>query len=404
MKILVISQVFYPDNVSVAQHLSDLCFALVKRGHVVNVLTDRYPYELKNEKYLSSQVVNGVSITRIWSTGYGKRRIFFRLLDFCSFNFSVLIKLLSINKKSYDLIIGLTAPPLLSYFGAIIAKKKSIKFCYWIMDMQPELAINSGLIKKNSIIAKILVKLGRSILDNSDKIVVLDKYMHNFLVEKYGIPKVKISIVPLWPVIDNKYSGSRLENPFRIENSFGDKIVIMYSGNHSYVHPLDTLLKVAIELKDDVRFLFVFIGGGVRVKDVIHYKDEYKLHNIVQLPYQPREKIHLSLGSSDLQVVILGNNLVGFTHPNKIYGALFIGKPIIYIGPDQSHVTEILAGVPGNIIVAHGDVMALKRKILDLTEDYSKIEETGRNNQNLAYSKYLPETLINEMCKIIECI
>jgi colanic acid biosynthesis glycosyl transferase WcaI len=53
----------------------------------------------------------------------------------------------------------------------------------------------------------------------------------------------------------------------------------------------------------------------------------------MQLAYQDRSKLHLSLGASDLQVVILGDNQVGYTHPNKIYGAMFIGKPILYIGP-----------------------------------------------------------------------
>ncbi len=126
-----------------------------------------------------------------------------------------------------------------------------------------------------------------------------------------------------------------MENPFRIENNFGDKIVVMYSGNHAYVHPLDTLLNVAKQLKNDKRFLFVFVGGGVRKKDVTDYKSLHHLQNIIQLPFQPRENIHNSLGSSDIQVVIMGENQVGFTHPNKIYGAMFVGKPILYIG--QNH-------------------------------------------------------------------
>ena len=52
--------------------------------------------------------------------------------------------------------------------------------------------------------------------------------------------------------------------------------------------------------------------------------------------------LHLSLGSADIQVVVLGDGQVGYTHPNKVYGALFLGKPIIYIGPKESHVSDIL--------------------------------------------------------------
>jgi len=404
MRILVISQVFYPDTVSVAQHLSDLCFTLGKRGHKVTVITSRFPYEEKNVKYSPLEYINDVTIKRIWGTGFGKKNIFFRLMDFCSFNLYVFIHLSLLKQKSYDLIIGLTVPPLLSFFGANLAKKKSIKFCYWIMDMQPELSINSGMIKKDSILARIFVRLANSTLNNSDKIIVLDRFMKSYLVKKHSVADEKISIVPVWSVIDNVYHGRRTENPFRIENGFGDKIVIMYSGNHSYVHPLSTLLNLAKELKDVERFLFVFIGGGVRKKEVTEFKKKYDLINIIQLPYQPREKIHFSLASSDLQVVILGDGLVGFTHPNKIYGALFIGRPIIYIGPSPSHVSEILSELTGNIIVTHGETEELKNKLLNLCNDFSKIEEIGKKNQEMAYNKFIPELLINEMCTIIENI
>jgi colanic acid biosynthesis glycosyl transferase WcaI len=404
MRILVISQVFYPDNVSVAQHLSDLCFSLVNRGHKVEVITSQYSYEDKSVRYPSLDIINNLTIRRIWSTGLGKKNTLTRLLDFISFNLSILKNLIFIKNRSYDLIIGLTAPPLLSFFGVSIAKIKSIKFCYWIMDMQPELAIKTGFLKERSFIGNILVRLGNSIQNNSDKIIVLDRFMKEYLIEKNNINRDKIEIVPVWPVIDNVYSGEKKDNQFRIENGFADKIVVMYSGNHSFVHPLDTLLTVARELEKDERFLFVFIGGGVRKKDVTEFKMKYSLKNICQLPYQPREKINLSLGSSDIQVVILGEGLVGFTHPNKIYGALYIGKPILYIGPNPSHITEILSAVDGNIAVNHGESEELMNKILKLCDDELMFDDIGRKNQILANQKFAPDILINKMCIVIENI
>ena len=51
MKFLIITQVFYPDTVSVSQHISDLAFKLIDEGHSVTVLSSRYPYEDKNKSY-----------------------------------------------------------------------------------------------------------------------------------------------------------------------------------------------------------------------------------------------------------------------------------------------------------------------------------------------------------------
>ena len=194
-----------------------------------------------------------------------------------------------------------------------------------------------------------------------------------------------------------------MENPFRIENGFGDRIVIMYSGNHSVMHPLTTLLDAAVRLKEDGRFLFVHIGGGVRLQEVREYKEKYRLDNILILPYQPREKIHLSLGSADIQVVSLGEGCVGFTHPNKIYGAMFISKPVLYIGPEQFHITDILCRCPGNISVSHGESDLLVQKIVAFAEmDNSERSRVGIRNRRYAETYLRPDILLEKMIGSIE--
>jgi colanic acid biosynthesis glycosyl transferase WcaI len=124
------------------------------------------------------------------------------------------------------------------------------------------------------------------------KSAVLDDYMKSYIQSK-GLLKHSIKTVPVWPVLTQSYDGNRNENPFKIEQNFGDKIVIMYSGNHSFVHTLDTLLESAEQLKNNPNFLFVFIGEGTQKNKVTEFKQ--RCQNIIQLPYQPKENIHLSL-------------------------------------------------------------------------------------------------------------
>ncbi len=123
--------------------------------------------------------------------------------------------------------------------------------------------------------------------------------MRDYLIMR-GANERHLYIVPVWPVVEESFSGIREENPFRTENNFGDRLVVMYSGNHSYIHPLDTLLNAALKLENEKDFLFVFIGEGVRKKEVNKFVEQHKLDNILQLPYQPRNRIHESLGSSVL--------------------------------------------------------------------------------------------------------
>ena len=401
MNILVLTQVYYPDPVAVAQHLDDFCTALADKGHSVKVITSRHNYEHKKIIYPTRDKHGDVEIIRVKDTGFGKGNILYRLIDFFSYYFLCGMRTAGISRKKYDLIVGLTSPPLLSYMGSFLAKLKGIPFLYWIMDLQPELSIHTGLIKESSLLAKLLSFLGKQTFKRSSKIVALDAYMKEYVVKK-DIDPDKIEVVPVWPVMQSVYTGSRENNPFRIKQKFGEKIVIMYSGNHSYVHPLTTVLEAAKELENNDNFLFVFIGEGVGKKEVAKYKVEFNLDNVIQLPFEMRENIHISLGSSDIQLVVMGDKLSGYTHPNKIYGAMFVGKPILYIGPDKSHIADIFKNCPGNISVLHGDVSSLVNALLKIAVNKDSIEEVGKQNRNYAVEHFEPSTLINKMVKAVE--
>ena len=405
MKIVCISQVYWPDTASVAQHLVDLLQALSDHGHEVSVITSRHNYEHPEVIYPASECHNGVVIHRLFNTGFGKATKWGRLTDFLSFNFLIVCKLLFLTRSSCDVLVGLTSPPLLSYIGMKVARFRNIRFVYWTMDLQPELSVVAGYIKEGSPIAKSMQKRGDYIFRHSDRIIVLDDYMKQHICRRLCEERSGVDVIPVWPVMETVYEGKRGENPFRKENGFGDRIVIMYSGNHSVMHPLTTLLEAAVKLKDDGRFLFVHIGGGVRLQEVVDYKEKYRLENIMILPYQPRERIHLSLGSADIQVVSLGEGCVGYTHPNKIYGAMFINKPVLYIGPAQSHITDILDHCPGNIYVSHGESDLLTQKILAFAEmNESERDDIGKRNRIYAETYLHPDILLEKMAESIEAV
>ena len=399
---MIISQAFWPDTASVAQHMTDLAEEMVKKGHTIDVFSSRHAYENNKEVFPADEDHHGISIRRIRTTGFGKKRIIGRLSDFLSFNVLLFLRMIRIRKGRYDMVLCTTSPPLVAYIAVRAALNRRIPFCYWAMDLQPELSIASGLIKDGSPSARTLTRIGNFIIKRSSFIFALDTYMKDYLVRR-GAAEKDVHVVPVWPVMEKVYEGERLANPFRIENGFAGKIVIMYSGNHSYVHPLDTLLQSALDLRKEEDFLFVFIGGGVRKKDVTAFKEQHGLTNIVQLPYQPRNNIHNSLGAADIQVVIMGDGQVGFTHPNKVYGAMFIGKPILYIGPSPSHITDILGTLEGNLSVIHGNASHLTGQLLNFGRlRPEEKEEIGRRNRQYAQQHFYPALLKDQMLEILE--
>jgi hypothetical protein len=83
------------------------------------------------------------------------------------------------------------------------------------------------------------------------------------------------------------------------------------------------------------------VGGGSEHGRVAAFAASHRLSNIQCLPYQPIERLSASLASADLHTVVMGDAFAGIVHPCKIYNALLLGIPILYIGPAQGHIPDL---------------------------------------------------------------
>jgi glycosyltransferase involved in cell wall biosynthesis len=198
--------------------------------------------------------------------------------------------------------------------------------------------------------------------------IALDRFMRDRIVAK-GIAPGKIAVIPPWSQdADVRYDAAGREQ-FRKAHGLQDKFVVMYSGNHSPVHPLDTLMQAAERLKDDPSIAFCFVGGGSEFKRVQKWAETGKRANVLCLPYQPLAQLSGSLSAADAHVVVMGDAMLGLVHPCKIYNILAVGAPVIYIGPKPSHATEILDRLGDearSIRVAHGGADVLAEQIQNL--------------------------------------
>jgi len=128
-RILILSQVYWPDTSSVSQHLSDLADYLVRNDNEIHVICSRKPYEDLNIRFSKNEIYRGVKITRLNQSKFQKKYILGRLCNFLSFQISVLFyTLLCLSKKDIDQIIVVSVPPLLPLWAVIFAKMKKIVF------------------------------------------------------------------------------------------------------------------------------------------------------------------------------------------------------------------------------------------------------------------------------------
>src|SRR5207245_1675870 len=190
----------------------------------------------------------------------------------------------------------------------------------------------------------------------------LDRFMKDRIKAK-GVEPEKIRVVSPWAHDDHVRFDVVGREEFRKLHKLSNKFVVMYSGNHSPCHPLDTLLDSAEQLADWDEITFCFVGGGSEFKKVQERAQDRRLRNVLCLPYQPFEKLSASLSAADLHVVVMGDQYVGIVHPCKVYNVLVVKKPFLYIGPNESHVTDIIRQYDA-YVSSHGDVEGVVTNIL----------------------------------------
>ncbi len=342
MKVLLLNQCFWPDVVATAQQLNDLAAGLVERGHEVTVVCGNRGYDDHERRFPRRERWNSVEIIRVWSIRANKKSRLSRALNFASFSIACAVRLAVLPPQ--DVVVGLTSPPLISWLASWFVRLKGGRMIFWVMDLNPDEAIAAGWLKPGALTARVLSALLHSSLRRADKIVVLDRFVKQRLRVK-RVPEEKLEVIPPWSHDDSVRFDAEGREVFRRAHDLAGKFVVMYAGNHSPCHPLDTLLAAAQELRTRADIVFVFAGGGSEQRKVREFALSNQLENVLCLPYQPIEKLSALLSAADLHVVVMGERFAGIVHPSKIYNLLAIGSPFLYIGPAESHLGDIIEGL-----------------------------------------------------------
>jgi glycosyltransferase involved in cell wall biosynthesis len=403
MKILLVNQCFYPDVVSTAQHTSDLAAALAARGHEVTVIAGNRGYDDPAVKFSSRERWRGVEIVRVrcLATGKGSRRK--RALNIASFFLTCAWRMMRMRR--FDLVIALTSPPLISVLGALFVRMTGGRFIFWIMDLNPDEAIAAGWLSPDSRTAHILEAALRYSAQSADRVIVLDRFMRDRMVGK-GLAPDKVVTLPPWSHDNEIHYDAPGRAAFRARHGLDGKYVVMYSGNHSPCHPLDTVLGAALELASEPHIAFCFVGGGSEYRKMREFAARHNLRNIVCLPYRPLRELSASLSAADTHLVVMGRLMTGLVHPCKIYNVLTLGIPVLFVGPASSHVADIASGHPTLPIarVEHGDVAGLADRIRTGAARFALRRDRLSEDMRQAAGAFSMERLLPLYTSVIETI
>ena len=394
--LLVITQVYVPDPASVGQHMADTAAEMARRGWRVIVLTAREGYDDPSVRYPTRETRQGVEIIRFRWCSFGKGSIATRLAGGLSFVLQSIVRGLTLGRV--DRVLVSTAPPMAPLAALATGWLRRAGITWWVMDLNPDQMVALGRLGPDALAVRWLDGLNRLVLRRARHVVALDRFMAERINRKCDVHD-KLTVLPPWPLDDQLEPVEHAANPFRMAHGLEGKFVVMYSGNHGPSNPFSTILEAAARLIDEPRLVFMFIGGGVGKAEV----SACRLPNVRSLPYQPLEMLRYSLSAGDVHLVTIGAEVVGIVHPCKVYGGMAVARPILLLGPERSHVGELLSRDTIGWVLHHGDVegaVRLFREMVALPPE--TLKERGRRARALVDQQLSKARLCGQLCDVLE--
>ena len=187
MKVLLLNQCFWPDVMATAQQLTDLARGLAERGHQVTVISGRRGYDDPERGFQARERWHDIEIIRVRAIAAGKSSRWRRALNFASFLVAGALRLAVLGRQ--DVVVALTSPPLISWLASLFTPLKGGRLVFWVMDLNPDEAIAAGWLRPESSTARILGKLLQSSMRHAARIVVLDRFMKERVLQKGIAPE-----------------------------------------------------------------------------------------------------------------------------------------------------------------------------------------------------------------------
>ena len=393
MRILLVSQFYYPERFSV----QDIAEQLVRLGHQVEVLTGKPNYGfhkiLPEYKKVDYQELNGVVIHRVkLYPRKGTRLSVIR--NYLSFHRNAKRRVRKF-KRGFDLVLTISLSPVISIAPGIkYAKKFNVPCVLYCEDLWPESTVVTGAVRKNSLMYKILYKWSVSLYKNCDKIIIsspsFKEYFNNELhITNKGFPTV------YQPILLSSKSATPVE--------YEHKHNIVYAGNIGSIQLTKELVEAMKYVKTTDSKLYLMGMGSELTKIQKFIKDEHLDDKVEYVGALPIEKAEAYYYNADALVVSLKHvGTVGNTIPNKAIQYMKYGRPLL--GVIKGDAKELLNKANGTIF-SEEDPKSIASKIDELFALSEKEKaQMGLNNkdyfeENLT-SKKLVEQLNHELTEV----
>lgn len=394
--ILFLCQFFYPENNSSATLPFDTARFLAEKGYSVDVLCG-FPKEYTNQTGIrTKETVENICIQRIRYLQLDRKKKIGRLVNYFSFTFAVLMRLLQLRK--YKCVIVYSNPPVLPFVAALANLLFGTKFVFVTYDVYPEIAYASGTIRRGDTIDRLSNALNKMIFRRVSKVVALTEEMKTYLIEnRQCLSEDWVTVIPNWA---HEEMMPNSKDHFCDEEKGKKPFVISYIGNMGTCQEMETLARGVEILRDRKDVSFQFVGHGNKT---LQLKRRFAgISNVHFLDFLTGDALNRIVQESSCFVVSLEKGIRGMCAPSKYYSYLYFGKPIIAIVEKESYLYEEVENRKIGYGVEIGDTERMIEVIYSMANDGHSVQIMGKNAAEVYEQYYSTKHIRNRYYSLIE--
>jgi colanic acid biosynthesis glycosyl transferase WcaI len=367
-RLLVLNQYYWPGVEATAQLLTELCEALAEVADVTVVTGVLHGHEDEPRRF----VQNGVEILRVPSTSFERSKLAARASNYITYLTNALVY--GLRGSRPDVVLCMTDPPIVADVALLVARRFRVPLVVISQDVFPEIAVQLKRLE-NPVVMSVLRMLVSAYLRRADRIVAIGDTMRRRLEGKGARPD-RVHVIPNW-VDTERLQPLGKDNAWAKERGYGNKFIVMHSGNVGHAQDLDSLVRAGTFLRDLPDLVTVVIGTGARHAELVALAERLEVDRVEFLYYQPRDLLAQSLSAADVHVVGLAPGLAGYVVPSRLYGILAVAKPVIVAADAESETAQVVKKVGCGIALPPGRPELLARAIRDAHDGKYDLEAMG---------------------------
>ncbi|MFC0590020.1 WcaI family glycosyltransferase [Novosphingobium aquiterrae] len=406
-RILVVGLNYAPEPVGIGPYSQGLAEALAAQGREVAVICGQ-PYYPRWQRYpgfsagWTKAYEGGVSVTRcphyIPAQPGGLKRI----VHLASFALSALPAALRAalrGKGARPHVVIAVAPALLSVVTAWLAARiAGAKLWVHVQDFEAEAAVATGLLRRDSLPARLALWCERHILRLADRVSTIGPQMASRLVAK-GVAPSRVTELRNWAdarFIPDPAGAAQLRSQWGL----GTRTVALYSGNIALKQGIEVLVDAARLLQDRTDIAFVICGEGPSRAVLEHHAAG--LDNLQLRDLQPAARMGAMLAMADLHLLPQIAGAADLVLPSKLTNMLASGKPVVATSEPGTGLSAEVDGC--GVMSPPGDPAALAQSIAALADDPAWRSALGKAARQRAIERWQKDAIVGRWAEELDAL